>query len=173
MSTPTAAASGPARVRAATLEDAAGVAAIYNHYITATVATFEESPVGAAEMRDRMAVVLAALPWLVADADGAIAGYAYASVWRARSAYRYSVETTIYLDPSATGAGLGSMLYADLLARLLELGMHTAMAVIALPNAASVALHEKFGYRAAGRIAEVGRKQDRWIDVGYWQRMLA
>jgi L-amino acid N-acyltransferase YncA len=120
-----------------------------------------------------MAVVLAALPWLVADADGAIAGYAYASVWRARSAYRYSVETTIYLDPSATGAGLGSMLYADLLARLLELGMHTAMAVIALPNAASVALHEKFGYRAAGRIAEVGRKQDRWIDVGYWQRMLA
>ncbi|HEV7431928.1 MAG TPA: GNAT family N-acetyltransferase, partial [Steroidobacteraceae bacterium] len=93
----------------------------------------------------------------------------YASRWKGRCAYRYSVESTVYLEPLAVGQGLGTALYSALFARLQELGCHVVIGGIALPNAASVALHEKFGMRQVAHFAQVGNKFGRWVDVGYWQ----
>lgn len=115
---------------------------------------------------------VAPLPWLVLEEGNTITGYAYSGLWRTRSAYRHTVETTVYLAPDAVGGGRGTLLYTTLLGLLREQGLHTAMGVIALPNDASVALHEKLGFHRAGLFSEVGRKFDRWVDVGYWQLVL-
>jgi L-amino acid N-acyltransferase YncA len=154
--------------------DAAAVAAIYSHYIEHSTATFEESRVDATEMAQRMGDVLSRdLPWLVAvdgeSASGAIVGYAYASPWRARSAYRFSYETTVYVDARQVGRGIGRRLYAALLPMLRARGAHAVISGIALPNAASVALHESFGMRQVAHFRETGFKFGGWIDVGYWQ----
>lgn len=161
-------------IRGATAADAAGMARIYNHYVTGTIVTFEEEPVCEAEIAQRVEEIRSmALPWLVAEHDGGLAGYAYAGRWKGRRAYRHSVEVTIYLDPGLQRCGIGSRLYRDLLAALPGRGIHAALAGIALPNPASVALHEKFGFEQVAHFREVGFKLGRWIDVGYWQRMLA
>jgi L-amino acid N-acyltransferase YncA len=160
-------------LRDATPDDADAIVAIYNHFIDNTTISFEEAPVAAADMRQRIADVLdAGLPWLVAEVDGQVAGYAYATKWRARAAYRFAVESSVYLALDSAGKGLGAALYTQLLARLREGGAHVVIGGIALPNAASVALHEKMGYAKVAHFAEVGRKFDRWIDVGYWQLTL-
>lgn len=161
----------PSGIRDATPADAATIAAIYNHYVAQTVITFEEEPVPPAEMARRIAEVQAgSLPWLVVEGDDGVAGYAYASAFRTRSAYRFSAEVTIYLDPAAARRGIGTRLYDALLPLLPARGLHVAIAAIALPNAASIALHEKFGLRKVGHFPEVGFKLGRWVDVGYWQR---
>ena len=149
--------------------DVPRVCEIYNHYVRETVVTFEEEPIGVAEMALRIANVRQRFPWLVVEADGGIAGYAYASLWKTRSAYRFAVETTIYLAPEHVGRGLGTMLYAELLDTLPDCDVHRAVGGIALPNAASVALHEKLGFRKIGIFDEVGWKFGRWVDVGYWE----
>jgi L-amino acid N-acyltransferase YncA len=160
-------------IRAATAADADAVAAIYGHYVLGTAVTFEEAAVPAPLMAARMAAVEAAgLPWLVATEDGQVVGYAYASQWNPRGAYRHTAECTAYLAPEATGRGLGTRLYEELFARLRQLGVHAVIAVIALPNPASVALHERFGMTPAGLFREVGRKFGAWINVGYWQTTL-
>jgi len=164
---------GAALIRAATHADATAIGAIYDHYVRETVVTFEETEVGADAMATRIADVQSrGLPWLVVECDGRVAGYAYAGPWKARSAYRHTVESTIYLAPAYTGRGLGPPLYRALVDALRACGTHTVIGGIALPNAASIALHEKAGFRPIGRFAEVGRKFDRWIDVGYWQLLL-
>lgn len=155
-------------------EDALQLAEIYNYYIEHTVATFEEVPLDAEDLRARMDLVAGrGLPWLVAERAGAVAGYCYAGPWRERSAYRYSVESTVYLAPACTGEGLGTQLYATLFARLRQLSVHVVMGGITLPNAASVALHEKMGMKQVAHFPEVGYKDGRWLDVGYWQLVLA
>lgn len=159
-------------IRPATPDDARAIAAIYNHYITNTVITFEEAPVKPAEMARRMRAVIPALPWLVLEQEDRVTGYAYANPWRVRSAYRFSVESAIYLDSRFAGQGLGMALYRALLGEVHRRGMHTAFGVIALPNPASVALHEKCGFRKVGHLAEAGWKFGRWVDVGYWQKPL-
>jgi len=159
-------------IRSATPADADAICAIYNHYVRNTVVTFEEVPVEAAEMQQRIADVQALFPWLVAEENGRLIGYAYAARWRVRSAYRYSVESTVYLAPDLGGRGWGTRLYRDLLGRLETAGVHAVMGGIALPNVASVALHEKLGFRKVAHFEAVGWKEQRWIDVGYWQRML-
>ena len=160
-------------VRAATAADAEAVAAIYNHYVIETVVTFEEEPVAPPEIARRIAEVqAAALPWLVADLGGEVVGYSYATRWRPRRAYRFSTEVTVYVAPDRGRRGIGSLLYARLLAILAESGVHVALGGIALPNDASVALHEKLGFEKVALLREVGYKFDRWIDVGYWQRIL-
>jgi L-amino acid N-acyltransferase YncA len=160
-------------IRQAVPTDAEAIARIYNHYIGDTVITFEEEPVSCSEMAERIAEVSSAsLPWLVAEQDGTVLGYAAASKWKGRSAYRFSAETTIYLAPNCLGRGIGTCLYQLLLKQLKDLGLHVAIGGIALPNAASLALHEKLGFRKVAQFVEVGFKFRRWIDVGYWQLTL-
>ena len=165
--------SHPITVRAVTAADAGAVAGIYNHYVLETVVTFEEEPVTSDEMSRRIDEVRAAsLPWFVAERAGAIAGYAYASRWKARSAYRFSSEVTVYLAPEQGRRGIGSALYAELLSALRGSGLHAAIGGIALPNEASVALHERFGFKKVAHFEQTGFKFNRWIDVGYWQLIL-
>ena len=159
-------------IRPATPLDAEAIAAIYNPYVTGTVISFETAPVTAGEMAGRIRTTLAAHPWLVLEEDGSILGYAYAGPWKAREAYRFSVETTVYVAHGHARKGIGRSLYAALLAELRTRGFHTALAVIALPNEASVALHEAFGFRQAGLTPQVGWKGGRWVDVGYWALLL-
>jgi L-amino acid N-acyltransferase YncA len=161
------------QIRPATPADGQSLARIYNHYVTTTVVTFEEDPVEPSEMSLRVEEVRSAsLPWLIIEEAGAILGYAHASKWKGRCAYRFSVESTVYLDPLHVGRGLGSLLYNRLLPILNEGGIHTVLGGIALPNEGSVALHEKFGFQKIAHLKEVGFKFGRWIDVGYWQRIL-
>lgn len=157
-------------IRPALPADAEAIARIYNYYILNTVITFEEQVVTAQAMVDRLQEVgSASLPWLVAEAPGSVIGYAYASRWKERSAYRYSVESTIYLDPAAYRAGFGSQLYAALLEVLRWQKVHAVIGGIALPNPASIRLHEKMGFQKIAHFKEVGYKFKRWVDVGYWQ----
>lgn len=160
-------------MREARVDDADAIAAIYNHYVLTTSISFEETEVSAIDMAGRIADVQAAgLPWLVAEIDGAVAGYAYATKWRVRHAYRFSVESSVYLAPDSAGKGIGAKLYGVLLERLRAGGYHLAIGGIALPNAASVALHEKMGFEKVAHFSEVGFKFGRWTDVGYWQLAL-
>ncbi len=160
-------------IRPATPDDAAAIIGIYNHYVLDTSVSFEEQAVSAARMAERVAGVQAlGLPWLVLEQGGQILGYAYANKWKERSAYRFSVETTVYLAPDAGRQGLGSQLYAALFPLLRACGIHSAIAGITLPNVASVALHEKFGMKKVAHFEEVGLKFGRWLDVGYWQTRL-
>jgi L-amino acid N-acyltransferase YncA len=163
--------SSPVRVRAATEADAPALADIYNYYVAQAVITFEEDPISAADMVQRMAEARAAsLPWLIAEELDRVVGYACATKWRERSAYRFSAEITAYLTPGERRRGIGSKLYAELFPLLQTRGIHAVMAGIALPNEASIALHEKFGMRKVAHFREVGFKLGRWVDVGYWQR---
>ena len=160
-------------IRRATTADAAAMAAIYNHYVANTVVTFEEEAVPAADMARRLGEVFAAdLPWLVATEDDRVLGYAYANKWKARCSYRFSLESTIYLDHAATGRGLGTALYTTLIADMKTRGMHALIGGVALPNAASLALHEKLGFKKVAHFREVGWKFNQWIDVGYWELLL-
>ena len=157
-------------IRPATSDDAPAVARIYNPYIRDTVITFEEIEVTAEEIAARMrAVADASLPWLVLEDAGAVIGYAYASRWHARSAYRHTAESTIYLESTVRGLGHGRRLYTALLEQIRRLPIHVVVGGIALPNDVSVALHEKLGFKKVAHYPEVGRKFDRWIDVGTWQ----
>lgn len=153
-------------------DDVDAVRDIYNYYIEHTVVSFEEQPVTASEMRTRIQIVTADFPWIVLVEDDTVAGYAYAGKWHSRCAYRSTVESTVYLAPSAVARGIGTKLYTELLDRLRQLPIHSVIGGIALPNAASVALHEKFGFEKAAHYKQVGYKMDRWIDVGYWQLIL-
>ena len=150
------------------------LADIYNHYIEHTYATFELDPVTADYMAERVSKVTeAALPWLVAEDAERVVGYSYANVWNIRPAYRHTVESSIYLDAAVTGRGVGSMLYERLFNLLKQKSLRIVIGGVALPNAASVALHERFGFGKVAHFKEVGFKFDQWIDVGYWQVHLA
>lgn len=160
-------------IRSATSADATAIAAIYNHYVLNTSVTFEEEAVSTEQMVERIAQVKAdGLPWLVLEQSGEVLGYAYATKWRVRSAYRFSVESTVYVKDGVTAKGLGSQLYQQLLADLKALGLRLVIGGITLPNKQSVALHEKFGFEKCGHFQQVGFKFEQWRDVGYWQKLL-
>jgi phosphinothricin acetyltransferase len=157
-------------VRAVALADASAIARIYNHYVAESIVTFEEVPISTDEAGARItAVGYSALPWLVAVDGDAIVGYAYATRWKDRRGYRFSVEVTIYVDPACARRNIGSQLYSALLPQLAGRGVHAALGGIALPNDASIRLHEKFGFRKVAHFTETGMKFGRWIDVGYWE----
>lgn len=167
------ASSGVTTIRAAEPGDAAAIAAVYNHYVERSTVTFEEKPVSDEAMARRIEDGRSeSLPWLVAEEAGRIVGYASSRKWKGRSAYRFSAEITVYVAPGHARRGIGSSLYSRLIPLLQARGIHAAIGGIALPNEASVALHEKFGMRKVAHFSEVGFKFDRWIDVGYWQRTL-
>ena len=159
-------------IRDAVPDDAAAVARIYAPYVAETAISFETEPPGVEAMGERIARCLAGHGWLVAEREGRVVGYAYAAPFAPRVAYRLSAEVSVYVDRAAGRRGAGTALYGALLARLRARGTHTAMAGIALPNAASVAFHERHGFRHAGTFREVGVKFGRWHDVGWWQLML-
>ncbi len=160
-------------LRAATPADAAAIAAIYNHYVLHTRVTFEEEAVTTPDMTQRITDTLAdEIPWLVWEENGRVLGYTYASKWKSRCAYRFALETTVYLDQAATGRGLGTQLYTALIDALRPTGKHCLIGGTALPNPGSVALHEKLGFQKIGQFKEVGWKFDEWIDVGYWELIL-
>ncbi len=160
-------------IRPAMEGDVASIANIYNYFITTSTATFEETPVTTSEMAGRIQKVAAkSLPWLVASATTDLVGYAYATPWRQRSAYRFSVETTVYVDPTAQRRGVGRALYTALFSELTDQGFKCAIGGITLPNAPSIALHESLGMRQVAQFQSVGFKFDRWLDVGYWQKLL-
>jgi L-amino acid N-acyltransferase YncA len=159
-------------IRLVTPEDAADICGIYNYFVEHTTITFEEQPVALEEMRQRICEIESVLPWLVWVEEGQLQGFCYASKWKGRSAYRYSVESTIYLHPKSVRRGIGTQLYGALLDNLRQKGLHVVIGGIALPNQASVALHEKLGFRKVACFEQVGWKFDEWIDVGYWHLFL-
>jgi phosphinothricin acetyltransferase len=160
-------------IRGVKTSDAASIAEIYNQYVESSIVTFEEEPVTAVDIARRIDDVRSAsLPWLVAEKGNRMAGYAYASRWRTRSAYRFSTEITAYVTPESVGRGIGSNLYSQIIPLLRTQHVHAVMGGIALPNDASVALHENFGFRKVAHFEQVGFKFGRWIDVGYWQLLL-
>lgn len=152
-------------VRPATSADAASIRAIYAPIVQHTIISFEE-------MADRIDAISKAYPYLVAERDGVVAGYAYASQHRTRPAYRSSVDVTVYIAEGNRRAGVGRALYTKLLIALANRGYHAAFAGIALPNPGSVALQESMGFDPLGVYREVGTKFGSWHDVGWWQRLL-
>lgn len=157
-------------LRAAAPEDAAAIAAIYAPHVRGGIVSFEVDPPDAAAMAARMAAGGGLYPWLVAeDEQGAVAAYAYASRFRERAAYRFAVETSIYVGDAAQRRGIGRRLYTALIATLRAQGYVHAVGGIALPNPASVALHETLGFRRIGAYEDIGFKAGQWISVGLWQ----
>ena len=162
------------KLRLATADDAAAIATIYAPYVAASPVSFETEAPDAGEMRARIEAGGGLYPWLVAcDEEGTILGYAYASAFRARRAYRFCVETSVYVTAAAHGRGIGRSLYDALIPLLESQGFVQAIASITLPNPASVRLHEAQGFVQAGVYREVGFKLDGWHSVGLWQRSLA
>lgn len=159
-------------IRAVKLEDALEIAEIYNYYILNSCVTFEELALSTEEMRGRIEAAHLKFPWLVFEKDNEILGYAYATIWKPRSAYKHTVESTVYLKKEAIKNGVGSLLYTALIGQLTDLGFHAVIGGISLPNEASVALHEKFGFEKIAQFKEVGFKFKKWIDVGYWELLI-
>lgn len=159
-------------IRQATLKDASQIAEIYNYYIENTVVSFETEKIDWEEMQKRMKDVIPAFPWLVIEENGLIQGYAYANKWNNRCAYEQSVETSIYLRNGSTGKGIGYALYKHLIDSLIDKKYHALIGGISLPNAASQSLHEKLGYTKVAHFKETGFKFGKYIDVGYWEKIL-
>ena len=162
-------------VRPATSGDLAAVGAIFAWYAEHTVSTFEQTGRTDREWA-RLLVHLEdlGLPFLVAVADEEVAGYAYASPWRSKPAYRHTVEDSVFVAPEMTGRGIGRLLMAELLRACADRGVRQVIAVIAdTGDSASAALHERLGFTAAGRLTAVGRKHGRWVDTLLYQRSIA
>lgn len=159
-------------IRSATYEDAEQITAIYNHYVENTVVTFEAQHIAKSDMAKRVTAGSSRYPWLVSEIDGVLRGFAYASEWKPRVAYEKTVEITIYVAADHLGEGVGFPLYGFLIDQLREQGVHCALGGIALPNPASIALHEKLGFRKVGELQEVGWKMGQWVNVGYWELLL-
>ena len=154
------------------LTDAKQICDIYNHYVINTTATFEEEEVTEEEMRIRIKQITRRFPWLVYEAENDLKGYAYATDWKSRTAYRYSAETTVYIKFDSMAKGLGTILYEELIKQMEALSYQTLVGGIALPNNGSIALHEKLNFKKVAHFQKIGYKLNQWVDVGYWQLLL-
>jgi L-amino acid N-acyltransferase YncA len=159
-------------IRSVKLNDAKAICNIYNHYIINTIITFEEKEVTEEEIKNRILKVTKYFPWLVYEEEGIVVGYIYTDKWKERSAYRYSVELGIYIDSKYVGKGIGSKLMKEILNLLRTKSILSIIYGVSLPNEASIALCEKFGFKKIGQFEDVGFKFDKWIDVGYWELKL-
>ena len=161
-------------IRDATKKDAEAIAEIYNYYIRKTVVTFEEHALDEDAIIERMhKVQTSGFSWLVAVENEKIIGYAYSSKWNERVAYKNTAEVSVYLSPTLKAKGWGTKLYQQLFSGLRDKSIHSVIGGIALPNPASIAIHEKFGMEKVAHFKEVGYKFGKWIDVGYWQVQLS
>lgn len=159
-------------IRPAAIDDAAACAAIYAPFVTGNWVSFELEAPDAAAMAERIAKYGQSHAWLIAEVDGAVAGYAYGSPHRDRAAYASSCDVAVYVDRAHARQGAGRALYGELLPLLAGKSFHAAFAGIALPNEGSVGLHEAMGFTPVGVYREVGWKLGGWRDVGWWQRLL-
>jgi L-amino acid N-acyltransferase YncA len=159
-------------IRLATVADAEPICAIYRPIVESTTISFETVAPDEAEMRARIVETLRLHPWLVLTEDGMVRGYAYASLHRARSAYRWSVDTSVCVAEGSRGQGIGGALYRSLFAILEAQGFARAYAGIALPNPSSVRLHERLGFVPVGVYHAVGYKHGAWRDVGWWEKSI-
>lgn len=152
-------------------EDATQIAEIYNFYITETHQTFETEPLSADEMGARIEEYSREHPYIVAEEDGVVFGYAYASQFKLRRAYEFSAEVSIYVRNDTKQRGIGSQLYGRLFEELRQSDVHAIVAGISLPNDASIRFHEKHGFEKVAHFREIGYKLGRWVDVGFWQKI--
>lgn len=161
------------KIRPVHPNDAKQITDIYNGYIENSVATFEEDIISGDEMLSRITnVSQLGHNWLVAQQNNTIIGYAYSSLFKERSAYRYASEITVYLAKDAIGKGVGKQLYTELFKQLEHSSICSVISVITLPNDASVALHESFGMKKVAHFDCIGYKFGQWHSVGYWQKIL-
>jgi phosphinothricin acetyltransferase len=158
-------------VRPATAPDLAGSAAIYDEQVRVGISTFDLEPPPLSYWKHHLESTEPGDHFLVADDGGEIVGFAYSSAYRPRPAYRLTRETSVYLSESARGQGLGRRLYDDLLELVRADGIHVVLALVALPNPASIALHEACGFEHLGTMREVGWKFDRWLDTAWYQKI--
>jgi phosphinothricin acetyltransferase len=156
-------------IRPVYLTDSGQIAEIYNYYILNSHQTFETEPLSGAEMQKRIAEITENYPYLVAEENEEILGYAHANRFGFRQSYEYSAEVSIYVKNDAKQKGLGTQLYFDLFDELAETDIHVILAAISLPNESGVRFHEKLGFKKVAHFNEIGYKLGRWIDVGYWQ----
>ncbi|WP_354700130.1 Phosphinothricin N-acetyltransferase [Paraconexibacter sp. AEG42_29] len=159
-------------IRSATVDDAAGCAAVYAPYVRDTAVTFEVDPPSAKVVAGRIAASLAAHAWLVLEDAGRVTGFAYGCPHRERPAYRWACDVSVYLEPGRRRTGAGRALYEALLPRLAERGLRTAVAGITLPNDASIGLHRALGFEPVGTYRAIGYKLGAWHDVAWLQRPL-
>jgi phosphinothricin acetyltransferase len=159
-------------IRQVTISDCKSITAIYNYYVEKTIISFEEVPLTAAEMEIRINEIHERFPYLVYEEEGHVLGYAYVNTFQSRSAYRFTLENSIYIRNGYQGKGIGKALLNELINEVRKLEIHSIIAKIALPNAGSIKLHEAFYFKNAGILKEVGKKFDKWIDVGYWELIL-
>ena len=159
-------------IRLVTHKDAAAIAEIYRPFVESTAISFETEPPDEREIKQRIDGILPAYPWLVCEQAGRLAGYAYASRHRARAAYQWSVDVSVYVHPEFQRRGIGRGLYVSLVQILRAQGFYNAYAGVSLPNAGSVGLHESIGFQPIGVYRNVGYKQGAWHDVGWWELAL-
>lgn len=160
-------------IRAATSADAAAIAEIYEPYVETMSVSFEQRAPSAKEMARRIETITETYPWLIAESDGEVVGYAYGFRFRERWAYRFTVETAIYIAAHRQREGIGRRLYMALIRTLSAQGYTQAVATITLPNDNSIEMHEAVGFKRGGVWRSVGFKGGEWRDVGLWQRSLA
>jgi L-amino acid N-acyltransferase YncA len=156
-------------LRIACEEDVDAMLSIYTPYVLETPISFETTPPPRPEFRQRLADVQKKFPWIVCEVEGKVIGYAYASPFKTRAAYDWSVESSIYLQRGQHQKGIGKKLYAHLIELLQTQGIANVIGGMALPNAASKALHESLGFKQVAQFKNVGYKFGQWWDVGYWQ----
>jgi phosphinothricin acetyltransferase len=160
-------------IRAARDEDLDAITSITNYYIETSTIHFAYEPITRVAFHAQWLAAADRFPWLVADDDGVVTGYAKAGTWRDRAAYTWTAEVGLYVRHGAHRRGIGRVLYSGLLAALEQRGFRSAIAGITLPNDASVALHHALGFEPVGTVRDAGWKHGRWCDVGFWQKRLA
>ncbi len=156
-------------IRRVKISDAAQIAAIYNFYVLNSHHTFETDAVTVEEMQNRIGETSENYPYFVAEDDGKILGYVYAAQYKSRGAYENSAEVSVYVKNDLQRKGIGAMLYERLFAEISQTNIHAVIAGIALPNAASIKLHERFGFEKVAHFRQIGFKFGGWVDVGYWE----
>lgn len=159
-------------IRSVHVNDAKELAEIYNYYILYSTATFEETPIDGQEMKHRIQSIASKYPWIVYEEQGKIIAYAYANEWKSRSAYKRTVESSVYVKQGEMSKGVGAQLYKELIQQLTDLGFHAVLGGITVPNPESIRFHEKFGFEKVGHLKQVGYKFEQWVDVGYWELII-